>query len=326
VPESQPFTCRLCGGGCDGPFVAREMMLGVREAFDYYACRDCGLLQISAYPQDLARYYGERYYSLHRPHSNGVRFPRLEGWLRRHRAHHQLGRLDAVGALMARLRPAHECYQWFRHARIGLHSAILDVGCGDGAFLRFLRGEGFHSLEGVDPFAQDKDRKQPGFSIRRSLAELHRQFDFVLFDDSLEHMPDQRAVLQSVRAVCAPRGWVCLGLPLVGEAWRIYGTDWVQLDPPRHFYLHTEDSVGRLARDTGFRVDRVIHDSNTFQFWGSEQYRMNVPLLDERSHALRPGLFTPAQLSAWEQRSRELNRAGRGDHATFLLRPLPEGP
>jgi SAM-dependent methyltransferase len=321
VPPSFDLACRLCGAACDGPFVAREMMFGGGETFDYHRCRRCGLLQIAKYPENLGQYYSERYYSLDSPAVAPSRFPRLAGWLRRSRARHGLGRRDPVGALLARLRPPPECYTWFKHAGVTFDSAILDVGCGDGAFLRYLRGEGFRALEGVDPFAHERDRRQPGFVIRHALAELARTFDFVLLDDSLEHMPDQRAVLRQVRSVCAPSGWVCLGLPLVGEAWRIYQTDWVQLDPPRHLYLHTEASVALLAQETGFRVERVIYDSTPFQFWGSEQYRMNVPLLDERSHARRPGLFTPEQLGQWERRSRELNDQRSGDHATFLLRP-----
>jgi SAM-dependent methyltransferase len=190
--------------------------------------------------------------------------------------------------------------------------------------LRLLRDDGFTRLEGVDPFAADADRRQAGFLIRRDLNEVTDLFDFVLMDDSFEHMPDQASVLASVRRVCGPNGHVCISLPVVGEAWSRYHTDWVQLDPPRHLYLHTEHSLGRLARDAGFRVQEVRYDSTAFQFWGSEQYRLDIPLGDRRSPAqdAHSTLFSPGQMRAWQGEAQALNRTGAGDHATFFLRPV----
>jgi SAM-dependent methyltransferase len=296
------------------------MMLGLRHRFDYYACDDCGVLQISEYPRSLDEYYPPSYYSFSQEHPR--RRSRVVRWLRRRRARHLLGHFDPVGTVLGKLKPGGEFYQWFKRAEVTLESAILDVGCGGGAFLRSLRAEGFTRLEGVDPFTREADRTQEGFVIRRSLAEVDRRFDFVLFDDSLEHMPDQLEVLTAARRVCVVGGWVCLGLPVLGEAWRRYHTDWVQLDAPRHFYLHTERSIDRLARLAGFTVETVQYDSTPFQFWGSEQYRLDVTLTDQRSfgHGSSRSLFAPAQIRAWEQEARVLNRTRQGDHATFLLR------
>jgi len=326
-PESAAsgqFACRLCGAACQGPFTAREMMLGRRDRFDYYACDGCGALQIAAYPANLGDYYPKTYYSLSHGRRSG-RLRRVSRWLRRRRAAHELGGLDPVGAVLTRLRGPRECYQWFRFAKLGFASSILDVGCGDGVLLRMLREDGFTALEGVDPFTPEQDRVQDGFVIRSSLAEVTRPVDLILLDDSMEHMPDQPGVLAALRKICGPSTWVCLSLPVVGQAWRTYRTDWVQLDPPRHFYLHTERSVELLARRAGLTVAAVHYDSTAFQFWGSEQYRRDVPLQDQRSHALGSsgGLFAPEQLRDWERQAQELNRARDGDHATFFLRVAP---
>jgi hypothetical protein len=42
-------------------------MYGTRETFSYLACADCGCLQISNIPADLARYYPSDYYSYDAP-------------------------------------------------------------------------------------------------------------------------------------------------------------------------------------------------------------------------------------------------------------------
>jgi SAM-dependent methyltransferase len=298
------------------------MMFGRRDEFDYHACDGCGALQIADCPANLADYYPPDYYSMASalpPGSSSA----LIRWLMRRRATRELGALDPIGALLVRLRGRRECYDWFRFARLSQHSAILDVGCGNGALLRRLRDDGFTRLEGVDPFTTDAYRHQEGFEIRRELTDAEGPVDFVLMDDSLEHMPDQVGVLSAVRRVCGPHGHVCISVPVVGEAWRRYGTDWVQLDPPRHLYLHTERSVDRLARQTGFVVQSARFDSTAFQFWGSEQYRRDVPLNDRRSLAHDPAdpLFSAEEVRVWEAQARALNRARSGDHATFFLRP-----
>jgi SAM-dependent methyltransferase len=323
--------CRICSSACDGPFTARELMFGFRDSFDYYQCRDCGMLQISQYPPDLTPYYPKEYYSLNKSKVAGTKAivqalgparplaERAIRWIRRHRTRHELGAFDPSGALLVRLRGERPTIARLRPARVTLDSAILEVGCGDGFLLRQLFDAGFRNLEGVDPFTLEADRSQKGFVIRRALAEVDRRFDVVLLADSLEHMPDQRSVFQGLKLVCASTGYVCIAVPVVGRAWSIYRTNWVQLDAPRHLYLHTEKSISRLAEEAGFTVSSVIYDSTAFQFWGSEQYQRDIPLAKTmdayRTH------FSTEQLRTWNEEAGRLNAARLGDHAVFYLRP-----
>ena len=122
----------------------------------------------------------------------------------------------------------------------------------------------------------------------------------------------------------APGRFVLIRIPVVSAAWGEYGVDWVQLDAPRHLYLHTEKSLGLLADQAGFRITNVDYDSWSFQFWGSEQYRMDIPLRDPRSYAVDPSRssFTSAQMSAFQARAEEWNRDRRGDQACFFLQVL----
>ena len=106
-------------------------------------------------------------------------------------------------------------------------------------------------------------------------------------------------------------------------AWRFYGVDWVQLDAPRHLFIHTRRSMHMLAARAGLAVSRVFLDSQALQFWGSEQYRRDVPLRDPRSYAedQKTNLFSPSQIKDFERRAKRLNRQGLGDSAGFVLRP-----
>lgn len=313
--------CRICGSGPTRTITAYEMMFGTRDAFDYHACDACGCVQIAAYPPDMGRYYPEGYYSFHPGGSR--RLGGVERWVRRQRALHALGRGGLVGSAVDRVVGHLEAYSWLSVAGVTLDSAVLDVGCGNGFLLSNLHKDGFDKLEGVDPFASDAARQQDGFAIRTSLAEVQAQPDFVLLSHSFEHMPEQLGVLRALHRIVASHTWVCIRIPLANEAWRRFGVDWVQLDPPRHFYLHTARSFRQLAEQAGFRIVRTDFDSSGMQFWGSEQIRRGIPFADPRGHAHAIGgagrLFSAEELAAWEREAEDLNRRREGDQATFYL-------
>jgi len=89
----------------------------------------------------------------------------------------------------------------------------------------------------------------------------------------------------------------------------------------------------RLAAErSGFRVYHVEFDATGFDYWGSEQYLMDIPLTDQRSGWLRPDrpggdLFSPEQLAAFERQAAEDNARGSGGQACFYLQrcssPIP---
>ena len=111
-------------------------------------------------------------------------------------------------------------------------------------------------------------------------------------------------------------------IPLVSsEAWEKYGTDWVQLDAPRHFFLYSLDSLKILAEKTNFKIKEIIYDSNEAQFWGSQQYLKNIPLLAENSYGKNPAesIFSQGEIKNFKAMARELNSSSRGDQAAVYL-------
>jgi hypothetical protein len=101
-------------------------------------------------------------------------------------------------------------------------------------------------------------------------------------------------------------------------AWERFGTDWVQLDAPRHYYLHSIKSLVLLANRAGLDLASIEYDSTGFQFVGSELYRRQIPLRESDGAPSR--LFTGKQLRQFEADARRLNRLGRGDQAVFCFR------
>lgn len=313
--------CPLCGHVSDNrPHAAREMMFGRRDPFTYLECADCGALTLLDPPVDPSPYYPPDYYS----YAGDVSPGGLRARLLRRRARARLTGGDPLGALLLRALGSVPRLDWMAWMDLGFDAAILDVGCGAGELLRKLRADGFTDLSGVDPYLEADLELGEGLRIRRRrLADETRRYDLVMLHHALEHMPDQAEVFAQLRERVRPGGWLLIRVPVAdSDAWREYNTDWVQLDAPRHLVLHTRRSLDRLAEAAGFVNRRVLHDSTGFQFWGSEQYRADVPLRDPRSAAVDPAAsaFDRNRLAAYERRAADLNAAGRGDQAAFFYR------
>jgi 2-polyprenyl-3-methyl-5-hydroxy-6-metoxy-1,4-benzoquinol methylase len=330
------MTCRICSNARNNTtYQAREMMFGFRDRFTYFQCSGCGCLQIAEFPSDMAKYYPAGYYSFVRPEE----IPRPRSVVRRlaGRARNRyavLGR-GVVGRLLHRFRPNRELRDWIGERfpgegakAIGLSAAsrILDVGCGSGELLLMLHLAGFDSLLGVDAYIERDVVYPEGLRVlKRSIHDVAGEWDLVMFHHSFEHLPDPRETLETATRLLAGGGTCLIRLPIVDSyAWEHYGVDWVQLDAPRHFFLHSVESLTLLARHAGLEIERIVHDSTAFQFSGSELYRRDIPLQGSTPAAARARAraFTPEEMAAFQQRARELNTQGRGDQAAFYLRKV----
>jgi hypothetical protein len=141
-------------------------------------------------------------------------------------------------------------------------------------------------------------------------------WDTILFHHSLEHMPAPVETLRRAAGLLAPGGVVLVGIPTVScRAWRQYGVHWVQLDAPRHLFVPSRPGLSRMAEAAGLSLRELVDCSTSYQFWGSEQVRRGISMIDPRSFTVDPqaGTFTPAELSAWEGAAREANARGEGD-------------
>jgi SAM-dependent methyltransferase len=293
---------------------AIEQMQGSRERFRYAECERCGALSLLDPPPDLGPYYGDGYYSFDTP--GRMMTAARAAWIRS----------VATGAghrrrLVGRLADRPPWIEWFARAGVTRDARILDVGSGGGRRLDDLASAGFRDVTGIDPYL-DRDRSiARGVRVlARSLGEVDGRFDLIMFNHSLEHVADQVGTLRSARFRLAEGGRVLVRIPVLGLAWDVYGVDWVQLDPPRHFVIHSEGSMRRAAQAAGLAVDSVSYDSTPFQFWGSELYESGVPFVE------KPWSRGEVQLRIFRGRdagrrraATGLNRDGVGDQAQFLL-------
>lgn len=309
------FECRICSN-TEGNvrYSAREMMLGTREIFDYIECGECGCLQIEKYPSDVQKYYPDDYYAYRGPSSE---IDSLKKKLLFLRDRHELGFKNAAGMLLSIIRPNSDLRNLSRHG-LSAETKILDVGCGSGSYLIKLHGLGLANLSGIDPFCDPLNIN--GISLSKiDLSEASGTFDLIMLNHSFEHMPDPLRQLSCLEKLLSDGGICMIRIPISSSyAWRHYGVDWVQLDAPRHFYLHTPESVGILAAKSGLEVFDIRYDSTYFQFTGSEMYARNVSLKEAENMPSEE--FSRLVVRQYQRKAEKLNARGLGDQAAFYLR------
>lgn len=313
--------CKICANEINNKhFTAREMMFGFKDEFEYLECSQCGCLQIIKIPDNILKYYPDNYLSFQGQH---LKKDFLRTYLRKERAKFCITGKSLMGNVMTKLFGLPDYYYWFKGTNIKFNSEILDVGCGVGYHLLYLQEMGFTNLSGVDPYIKENiDYKNGVKVIKDEVYNLNQRYDFIIMHHSFEHISEPLKMLKKLYSLLKPNSYLVIKIPVAGcYAWKKYGVNWVQLDAPRHFFLHTEKSMEILAEQAGFQVNDVLYESTDLQFWGSEQYLKNIPLRAKNSYNENPkqSIFSKKQINDYINQAKELNQNKSGDTACFYL-------
>lgn len=135
---------------------------------------------------------------------------------------------------------------------------VLDVGCGQGRFLHYMRQAGW-VVEGVepDPKAAKVARSRYGITVHvgdlRSARYSENSFDAVTMNHVIEHVHDPTMLLQECRRILKPEG-ILVSITPNTRSWghRYFSKAWIGLDPPRHLCLFTLETMEKCARQAGF--------------------------------------------------------------------------
>ncbi len=143
----------------------------------------------------------------------------------------------------------------------GRPGKLLDVGCGDGEFVRAAGDRGWNA-EGVD-FDPGSVEFARGRGLNVHLGSLvsqdfeAEQFDAIVMNHVVEHLSDPIAVLQECHRILKPGGRLILATPNVGSQFhRKFGKYWIHLDPPRHLYLFGVTTLSETVRRARFTNPR----------------------------------------------------------------------
>jgi len=143
----------------------------------------------------------------------------------------------------------------------GEFRSLLEVGCGDATFLRYLDRTcpPSVSLVGVDLQAPriDQGRLQVTCGDFDSTA-VAGTFDAVVMFNVLEHLPDPVSALRKIREKMAAGGVLYGEVPNWNSAWRRkFPRHWQGLQIPRHMTQFEPATLRRTLEREGFEAVRI---------------------------------------------------------------------
>jgi SAM-dependent methyltransferase len=230
---------------------------GFRETFPLVRCVRCGTERLDPMPpgEVLARAYATGYYGA--------------------------GTRKFVGPVAAATR-AFQAGRARLVARCARKGRILDIGCGNGNFLRDARERGFE-VEGTELSAESAHRASPQGDLRVHVGDVTElglppgHYTAVTLWHVLEHVRDAGATLREAHRLLRPGGWLFVSLPNAAS-WQARATreHWFHRDAPRHLWHFSPATLGRAMRAAGFRPLRCEHWSLEQNPYGWLQSLLNL--------------------------------------------------
>ncbi len=153
------------------------------------------------------------------------------------------------------------------HLPGGRGRRILDIGCGAGKLLSAASAAGYACF-GAEPSPDARQVLQKaGITAYSTVFEPtipRDHFDVVVFNQSLEHMPDPMAALRRAAELVRPDGQLIVSVPnFASIESQVFFPYWRHLDVPRHLHHFSPDALLAAGRSLGLR----LVDSR-FKFWG----------------------------------------------------------
>lgn len=231
--------CCLCGSKDHQAVIeGRDYEAGWRGPFQVVRCAGCGLVYTCPRPtlESLLLHYYPDDYLCYRPMGH----PLLHRLRMRiyHRPRHR-----ALAAIAPCARPR-----------------LLDVGCADGKFLRYLAERTDWEVWGVEPNRKIADRgRAAGLSIVDSTLEgagfEDGFFDIVTMSHVIEHVLDPLATLKEAARILRRGGVLQTEQPdLEAPARRLWGRRWWGWHLPRHLHHFTARTLTRLIEKAGLAI------------------------------------------------------------------------
>ncbi|MCH9688719.1 MAG: class I SAM-dependent methyltransferase [Deltaproteobacteria bacterium] len=182
--------------------------------------------------------------------------------------------------------------------RIPQGGAMLEVGCGNGSFLRLVaEARPDIELHGVD-IVDTGIEGIPNFTFHQGQLEKvelpGRQMDLVYFSNLIEHVPDPVVFLRKCGDLLRPGGCVYGNTPDHLSVDRyLFGKHWAGYHYPRHTFLFSHENMGQILQKAGL-VDPTLKGS--YAFWSLSLRNMLMELPGTKKRGLGHAAITLGML------------------------------
>src|SRR4030095_2097009 len=139
----------------------------------------------------------------------------------------------------------------------------LDIGCGNGAFLSYLKLHGWN-VYGVDVSPRAAEVAKSVFDIDVFVGELNdvtfspESFDFVHMSHVIEHMTEPIETLKRIAGLLKPGRLVYIETPNAdSDGFKAMGKYWFPLEAPRHVDLFSPDTLREALDRAGLHTNSI---------------------------------------------------------------------
>lgn len=150
---------------------------------------------------------------------------------------------------------------WVKAATGLKQGSLLDIGCGTGAFLHYMKQLGWQ-VTGLEPDDTARNNAKTLYNIEplpsTELFSLPpQQFDAITMWHVLEHVHALHDYLRQIKTLLKPEGSLLIAVPnYTSSDAEHYGPFWAAYDVPRHLYHFSPDAMETLLKQHKIRIVR----------------------------------------------------------------------
>lgn len=161
----------------------------------------------------------------------------------------------------------HEAF--FKNFPGNLKGRLLDVGCGDGVFLKEAQRHGFE-VWGIDFDKKSVEVAKRSLGVETvyamSLEEFYRfakekglKFDVITFFEVLEHQDSPMEFLRMIKDLLKEEGWIAGSVPNRERLFKEIDWKYFHVDhPPHHFLRFSQSALKKTLEISGFKGVNVM--------------------------------------------------------------------
>jgi 2-polyprenyl-3-methyl-5-hydroxy-6-metoxy-1,4-benzoquinol methylase len=160
---------------------------------------------------------------------------------------------------------------------------VLDVGCGNGRFLKYLLKFGSFELYGTEMEGNSAKRASRVKEITLKTGTLNAGdfpdnfFDAVSLFHVFEHLAEPKETLETISKIVKPGGIAVFSFPNIASFQaRFFKGKWLHLDPPRHLFFFDPKDFIKIMESKGFKTVKQHYFSFEQNPFGAVQSFLNL--------------------------------------------------